>query len=114
MFFVIIVIVIIVIIAISRVSDNSHLLPDDAGAVVNGYGKETYPDGKQYEGEFVNGLPEGKGTMKWPDGERYEGQWKNGQRNGYGVDYMGIGMRDNGKMIQCLEEGKCIHQVEAC
>jgi hypothetical protein len=38
----------------------------------------------QYEGEVVNGLPEGAGIFLYPNGDRYEGQWKGGVKEGQG------------------------------
>ena len=29
-------------------------------------------------------MPHGKGTMEWPDGRKYEGQWLNGRQDGLG------------------------------
>jgi len=37
-----------------------------------------------YEGQFNEGMPDGKGTYKWADGTYYEGHWKMGSRDGSG------------------------------
>lgn len=37
-----------------------------------------------YEGEFKNGLPEGKGKYTWPGGDYYYGGWKKGLKDGKG------------------------------
>ena len=37
-----------------------------------------------YEGQFIKGKPDGKGIYKWADGTSYEGQWKDGMREGRG------------------------------
>jgi len=35
-----------------------------------------------YEGEWLDGLRDGEGKQEWPDGSRYEGQWHLGKANG--------------------------------
>ena len=40
-----------------------------------------------YEGDFINGKPEGKGKYIEDDGEYYIGQWKNGLKHGKGIFY---------------------------
>ena len=42
---------------------------------MNGRGKMSYPNGKFYEGNFVDDLKDGYGVYEW-DNKRYEGQWK--------------------------------------
>ena len=44
-----------------------------------------FPNGVRYEGEVNRqGLPEGQGTIVYPDGSNYEGEWKNGMKDGRG------------------------------
>lgn len=43
------------------------------------------PEGAVYEGDLVNGLPEGTGRMTYADGNVYEGEWKAGNREGQGT-----------------------------
>ena len=50
------------------------------GFTGNGY--YIYPNGNEYEGEFVNGVPEGKGIMRFANNDRYEGDWKEGGNDG--------------------------------
>ena len=38
----------------------------------------------QYNGEWMNDLPNGKGREKWGDSTTYEGQFVNGAKHGYG------------------------------
>jgi len=54
-------------------------------AVLNGYHKKKFDDGSVYEGNFVNGKPEGKGTMKYVGGASYSGEWHYGLREGEGT-----------------------------
>ena len=64
----------------------------------NGKGTAIYKSGK-YEGEFRNGIRDGKGTYTWvKSGNRYIGEWKNGKRHGEGTviinkdkKYIGLG-----------------------
>lgn len=37
-----------------------------------------------YEGQFRNGLPQGKGTYTWANGSFYQGQWVKGLKEGIG------------------------------
>ena len=54
-------------------------------ATLNGYHKKKFDDGSVYEGNFVNGRPEGKGTMKYVGGASYIGEWHYGLREGEGT-----------------------------
>ncbi len=51
----------------------------------NGQGKAMGID--TYEGQFVNGYPEGKGIYIWKDGHYYVGQFKKGKLQGNGKMY---------------------------
>lgn len=69
-------------------------------AALNGYHKKKFDDGSVYEGNFVNGKPEGKGTMKYVGGASYIGEWHYGLREGEGTwnypngdSYMGSWLR---------------------
>jgi hypothetical protein len=43
-----------------------------------------YPDGKTYEGEWLDGKPHGRGIKGWPDGRKYDGMWAQGKPVGQG------------------------------
>lgn len=45
----------------------------------------TFPDGKVYEGDFENDLPNGAGCMTFPNGDTYNGHWKDGKMEGHGT-----------------------------
>ncbi|CAD8123180.1 unnamed protein product [Paramecium sonneborni] len=47
--------------------------------------KYVWSDGRQYEGEWLNGSMDGNGIMNWPDGRKYEGQYSNDKKHGQGV-----------------------------
>lgn len=44
-----------------------------------------------YEGDWINGLFDGKGVEIWLNGSKYEGDFKKGLRNGYGICYYSSG-----------------------
>lgn len=45
----------------------------------HGHGIYTWPDGRQYEGEYYNDKKHGFGIYTWADGRRYEGNWEHGK-----------------------------------
>lgn len=45
---------------------------------MHGKGLFAWPDGKVYNGEYINDKKEGYGEFKWPDGKIYKGAWKDG------------------------------------
>lgn len=45
----------------------------------------TFPDGRKFIGEFVNGSIEGKGVFEFPDGRIYSGNFLNGLPHHSGV-----------------------------
>ena len=47
---------------------------------MNGKGVLVWPNGKMYEGGYLNDNREGFGRLTWPDGSVYEGLWKNGKK----------------------------------
>jgi hypothetical protein len=57
----------------------------------NNTGRYTYRDGSYYEGEFLNGLPQGDGICYYSNGDRYEGGWENNAPEGEGVMYFASG-----------------------
>lgn len=40
---------------------------------MHGKGKNIWPDGKEYSGDWVNNLMEGDGNFNFADGRKYEG-----------------------------------------
>ena len=46
---------------------------------MEGFGRFEWPDGRRYEGEYIDDKKEGKGSFFWPDGRKYEGDWLNGK-----------------------------------
>ncbi len=39
----------------------------------HGKGNYIWPNGKKYEGNWINNKMEGKGTFNWPDGRKFVG-----------------------------------------
>jgi len=53
-------------------------------------GKKWFQSGDEktqgkYEGEIVDGVPNGLGVLTWFDGQKYVGEWKDGDFNGQGT-----------------------------
>merc|ERR1711970_645540 len=76
-------------------------------------GTMQWPDGRVYEGDFLEGRKHGEGTHWWPDGRSYRGQWKDGKQNGEGVARTVKGMEckglwDDGKFIRWLNTSPSI------
>ena len=46
---------------------------------MHGRGVFTWPDGRKYEGEYVNDKKHGEGVFTWPDGRKYVGGWYDGK-----------------------------------
>ena len=40
--------------------------------------------GAVYDGEWLNGMRDGNGKQTWPNGDRYVGQWRRGAACGLG------------------------------
>ncbi len=51
---------------------------------MHGYGEFTWPDGKSYEGQYVEDEKQGKGRFNYGDGSYYEGDWYKGRQHGRG------------------------------
>ena len=60
----------------------------------NETGQLNYQDGSIWQGEFLDGQPNGTGVLKYADGNKYEGEIANHAPNGEGVMYF-----DNGQVI---------------
>lgn len=72
----------------------------------NGKGVETWQDGSTFKGEFKNGVKHGKGIYEWDDGAKYDGQWRNGEINGVGIFHFKTGARYDGQWKNGKRHGK--------
>lgn len=45
---------------------------------MHGKGHYSWPDGRQYSGDYVEDKKQGYGTYIWPDGKQFEGNWVDG------------------------------------
>ncbi|XP_029444135.1 ALS2 C-terminal-like protein isoform X2 [Rhinatrema bivittatum] len=60
-----------------------------------------------YEGDFAWGKPHGKGTLKWPDGRNYVGDFKEGLEDGFGIYLVPHSSEDGYDCYKChWREGK--------
>lgn len=46
---------------------------------MHGQGVFSWPDGRRYEGEYLEDKKHGFGIYSWTNGRQYAGQWENGQ-----------------------------------
>lgn len=49
----------------------------------------------EYDGDFKNGLPEGKGKYTWPNGDYFYGGWKKGLKDGKGEMHLPVNGMDS-------------------
>jgi hypothetical protein len=59
----------------------------------SGIGKASGVD--TYDGNFKNGLPEGKGKYTWKNGDYYDGAWKAGLKEGKGEMHLNARKKDS-------------------
>jgi hypothetical protein len=53
--------------------------------MMHGEGVFVWPDGRKYEGGYVDDQKEGHGIFTWPDGKLYKGSWVAGKQHGIGT-----------------------------
>src|SRR3989338_1678469 len=80
----------------------------DAEQIKDGFGKAQLPDSSVYDGNFKNGLFNGKGTLTRRDGARYEGEFKDGLFDGKGIVNHSNGVKYEGEFKDGLANGKGI------
>ena len=52
---------------------------------MHGKGVYTWPDGRKYDGDYVDNKMHGKGVYTWPDGAKYDGDFVDDKIHGKGV-----------------------------
>lgn len=72
----------------------------------HGQGMLTYADGGQYWGRFVRGKRQGEGLMKFVNGDEYEGSWFDDQPHGQGSLLLATGGRYEGEFNHGKPAGK--------
>lgn len=71
----------------------------------HGYGKEVFPNGRIYEGDYVNDKMQGQGTYVFANGDKYEGGWFDNLRHGEGVMFFANGDVYKGAFVNGIREG---------
>lgn len=77
---------------------------------MEGFGTETWQDGKVYTGQFKKGRKNGDGTMTYPNHKQYRGPWVKNQKHGTGVE---INLKVNTKRVGEWRRGKWIRWLSA-
>ena len=70
-----------------------------------GCGKCCFPGGSVYEGEWRRGVFCGKGCYRWPDGGFHEGEWRDNLQNGQGTRRWADGAVYEGQWHDGVREG---------
>ena len=73
--------------------------------MLHGQGIYRWPDGRQYRGEFQNGVKTGVGELTWANGNRYIGMFAADDRSGLGVHYWRDGTVYRGHFAQGRMDG---------
>ena len=74
--------------------------------IIEGQGSVTYPDGRQYVGEFKDGKENGYGIFTSSDGKKYIGEFKDGSSHGQGTLTTPDGRKYTGGNKYGLPNGK--------
>ena len=53
--------------------------------LANGKGTQIHPSGMKYEGYWIHDKPHGEGKLILEDGSKFEGEFRDGTKNGYGI-----------------------------
>ena len=72
----------------------------------NGFGRMKYSNGVIYEGNFVNGIAEGKGTLYYTNGAVYKGEIRQGNPHGRGKITYADGSVQEGYFKEGKYQGK--------
>jgi hypothetical protein len=72
----------------------------------HGHGALVWPDGRRYEGQFVDDEFHGEGVMTWPNGSKYVGHYANGKKEGQGTLFLPDGQKFIGEFRDGKREGR--------
>ena len=72
---------------------------------LNGHVSIKWSDGDSFEGNYREGLREGKGIYKYTDGSIYDGEWKTGKQDGRGVYKLADGRVYDGEWKDGKQDG---------
>ena len=79
---------------------------------MHGKGVFSWPDGRKYEGEYLNDLKHGQGKFEWPSGKMYDGSWADGKQDGPGIyrarenDKLREGVWEKGQRVKWIESSR--------
>lgn len=88
-----------------RVADGYVGATDENGQP-HGLGKQSWSNGKLYDGEFHRGKPHGRGFCQYPFWDTYEGEWQHGKRHGKGLHHYANGNMYEGQWKQNKRDGE--------
>ena len=86
-------------------SDNSDVNFKWRKETREGFGKQEWPDGRCYEGDFKQGKAHGNGKMTYADGATYQGKWRNDTWHGEGIF-----TKKTGQIIKAIFENSRLKQ----
>ncbi|KAL2920039.1 hypothetical protein HK105_200105 [Polyrhizophydium stewartii] len=75
----------------------------------HGKGKNTFPNGDTYEGQYANSKRSGQGVYKWKAGHRYIGNYQDNQRNGQGYFVYPDGSKYRGDFVAGKRHGSGVY-----
>lgn len=87
-----------------KLGDNGGTSPEPRAAAAVGAAL-SLPDGGEYVGDVVDGVPHGRGACTWEDGSEYEGQWRGGVRHGRGRMRLPDGGIYTGQFVAGIQAG---------
>ena len=96
-----------------RVGLNTYTGEHNEAGERHGLGIQTWHDGQEYAGQFLNDLPHGGGRESYPDGSFYIGNFKHGRRHGWGKYHARNGIIYLGQWQDGLRHGFAIEREEA-
>ncbi|MEE8079367.1 MAG: hypothetical protein V3T18_10250, partial [Pseudomonadales bacterium] len=78
-----------------------------------GEGHYRWPDGREYDGSWRAGVPDGMGNEQRRNGDTYRGMWREGRRHGHGELTQPEGSHYVGDFVSGLREGEGVESSTA-